>query len=508
MVPSANAVFTSSHELSGTLSKDTNAFFIGKTEIKGTFTGFPMKQVINSSIVQDMGGFPLIGACTIANLDTVIVAEDINITNANSLEELFFQYFDHITQYSDVDITTDNGLFLLGINQGHLNVSSNLNYAITTFVPLEIIPDIPTKFFLTATNNPLTMQCSGDFAVITTISNTGTITVEDRHGATLWTSTSPNNYLIIQDKKFSITQHPPLSLFPLNTLPSTVPLKLSISPADPQDIEITRLIENVSVALENFGEGTTSKIIKNINEFVTLIQTTSLVANGAMVFLHTNDTVTIDHSAQQFTSVGFARFNTLDITYDDSSSGPMLQANCTLISLGNHFYIPQAKRNSDGIVFPYELLIIWILALCVFIYVRFFLEPPIDIKRDESIKRYAVFFHIVVLIISFLLLDSEINSLFGISAFTLLFFQGFSAITGAFFLLELIIWVLGYILLAIPLQLLVYSTFRLLGIGTGGNGVRKAIGDLSIWVFCGLYLLLFINVVFSLIHLNSFFPMG
>jgi hypothetical protein len=143
-----------------------------------------------------------------------------------------------------------------------------------------------------------------------------------------------------------------------------------------------------------------------------------------------------------------------------------------------------------------------------FIYVRFFLEPPIDIKRDESIKRYAVFFHIVVLIISFLLLDSEINSLFGISAFTLLFFQGFSAITGAFFLLELIIWVLGYILLAIPLQLLVYSTFRLLGIGTGGNGVRKAIGDLSIWVFCGLYLLLFINVVFSLIHLNSFFPMG
>jgi hypothetical protein len=183
MVPSANAVFTSSHELSGTLSKDTNAFFIGKTEIKGTFTGFPMKQVINSSIVQDMGGFPLIGACTIANLDTVIVAEDINITNANSLEELFFQYFDHITQYSDVDITTDNGLFLLGINQGHLNVSSNLNYAITTFVPLEIIPDIPTKFFLTATNNPLTMQCSGDFAVITTISNTGTITVEDRHGA-------------------------------------------------------------------------------------------------------------------------------------------------------------------------------------------------------------------------------------------------------------------------------------------------------------------------------------
>jgi len=508
MFPSASAVFTSSHELSGTLSKDTNAFFIGKTEISGTFTGFPIEQLINSSILHDMGGFPLIGACSITNLDTVIVAEDINITNANSLEELFFQYFDHITQYSDVDITTDAGLFLLGINQGRLNVSSNLNYAVTTFIPLEIIPDTTTRFFLMVTNNPFAMRCKGDFAVLTTLSNTGTIKVKDRHGATLWSSTSPNNYLIIQNKEFSVTKHPPLSLLPLNSLASTVPLKLSISPADPPDIEITQLIENVSVALDNFGEGTTSEFINNINEFVTLIQATSLVANGAMVFLQTNDTVTIDHTMQQFTSVGFARFNTLGITYVDSSSGPMLQANCTLISLGNHFYIPQAKRTSDGIVFPYELFIIWILALCVFVYVRFFLKPPVDIKKDEIIKRYAVFFHIVVLIISFILLDSEINSLFGISAFTLLFFQGFSAITGAFILLELIIWVLGYFILAIPLQLIVYSAFRLLGIRKGGNGIRKAIGDLSIWVFCGLYILLFINIVFSLVHMNSFFPMG
>jgi hypothetical protein len=508
MVPSANAVFTSSHELSGTLSKDTNAFFIGKTQINGTFTGFPMKQLVNSSIVQDMGGFPLIGACTIANLDAVIVAEDINITNANSLEELFFHYFDHITQYSDVDITTDNGLFLLGINQGHLTVSSNLNYAITTFIPLEIIPDTTTRFFLTATNKPLTMQCSGDITVLTTISDTGTIRVKDRNGATLWTSTSPNNYLVIQEKKFSVTQHPPLSIFPLNDVSSTTPLKLSISPADPRDIDVTQLIENVSIALENFGEGTTSEFIKNLNELVTLIQATSLVANGAMVFLQTNDTVTIDHSEQQFISVGFARFNTLEITNVDSTSEPTIQADCTLISLGNHFYVPQAKRTSDGIVFPYELLIIWILALCVFIYVRFFLKPAVDIKRDESIKRYAIFLHIIVFIISFLLLDFEINSLFGISAFTLLSLQGFSAITGAFFLLELIIWVLGYIILAIPLQLLVYSALRLLRIGKGGTGIRKAIGDLSIWVFCGFYLLLFINILFSLIHLNSLFPLG
>jgi hypothetical protein len=81
-------------------------------------------------------------------------------------------------------------------------------------------------------------------------------------------------------------------------------------------------------------------------------------------------------------------------------------------------------------------------------------------------------------------------------------------IAGTFLLVELSIWVLGYLILAIPIQLLAYSGLRLLDIGKGGNGIRKAIGDLSIWVFCGLYLLLFMNIIFSLIHFNNLFPMG
>jgi hypothetical protein len=506
--PSATAIFASSHDLKGTLAKDTNAFFIGKTEISGTFTGYPMERLINSSFVQDMNAFPLIGASSITNLDTVIVAENIDITEATSLEELYLRYFDHITQYSNVDITTDNGMFLLGINKGSLSVSTDLNYAVSTFIPLEIIPNTTTRFFLTVTNNPLTMQCSGDFAVLTRLTDSGTIRVKDKHGATRWSGASPNNYLVIQDKKFSVTQHPPLSVFPLNAAASTAPLKLSISPADSKDIVIKQLIDNVSIAVKNLGGGDTSEFMNAINEFDTIIKASSLLANGAMVFLQTNDTVTIDHTTQRFSSVGFARFNTLDITSTGSSSGPTIQADCKLIFLGNHFYNPQAKRNTDGIAFPYELLIIWILALCVFIYIRFFLRPPIHKEKDETVKRYALILHIILLIIAVLFLDSEINDLFGISAFTALITQGFSMITGAFLLLELTIWILGYLILAIPIQLVAYSGLRLLGIGKGGNGIRKAIGDLSIWVFCGIYLLLCINIIFSLIHFNNLFPMG
>ncbi|MCX6671798.1 MAG: hypothetical protein NTX92_07765, partial [Euryarchaeota archaeon] len=250
------------------------------------------------------------------------------------------------------------------------------------------------------------------------------------------------------------------------------------------------------------------EFLRNINDLDNYIQTTSFIANGAMVFLRTNDSVTIDHSTQRFSSTGFVRFNTLDITKFGSSRGPSLQADSTLCYLGDHFYNPSAKRSIDGIAFPFELLFIWILALCIFVYIRFFLRPPVDITLDEKVRRYALYFHLVVLVIAFLLLDMEINLLFGISALTALLSQGFSMITGSFFLLEVVIWVFGYLILAIPLQLLSYAILRFLGIGKGGNGIWKAVGDLSIWMFCGFYLLLLCNILFSLIDFNSLFPLG
>ena len=81
-------------------------------------------------------------------------------------------------------------------------------------------------------------------------------------------------------------------------------------------------------------------------------------------------------------------------------------------------------------------------------------------------------------------------------------------ITAVFFALEILIWIFGYLILAIPLQLLSYAILRFLGIGKGGNGIWKAVGDFSIWLFSGLYLLLFINILFSVININSLFPIG
>jgi hypothetical protein len=508
IAPSATAIFPASHHLEGTLAIDTNTFFIGKTKIKGTFTGYPIEQLINSSIVSGMKAFPLVGACSISNLDSVIVAENINITAVTSFEDLYIKYYDHITRYVNVDITTDNGIVILGINQGSISVSSDLSYAVTTFIPLEIISDVTTRFFLTATSVPLTLQCSGDFAVLTQFSNTSAIRVKNKQGATLWSGASQNNYLVFEKKRFSVTQQPPLFLFPFDNATSDASLTLSVSPADPKDIRITQLIENISVQVKKIGEYNTSDFLNNTERFDTIIKTTSFDINGAMILLQTNDTVAIDGTPQRFFNVGFARFNTLDYSSPTSSLGPTIKADCNLVYLGDHFYNPQAKQSNDGTAFPYELLIIWILALCVFIYIRFFLRPAVHKEKDETVTRYALILHIILLIIAILLIDSEIYDLFGISAFTALAFQGFSMITGTLLFVELILWVLGYVILAIPVRILVSSGLRLLNIGKGGKGIGKAIGGLSVWVFCRLYLLLCMNIIFSVIHFSGIFPGG
>ena len=507
--PISSGLFTSSSEMKGTISPDTQGFFIGKTMINGTNTGYPMNLIINSSLVSDMEGFPFIGRNEITDVNSVIVAEDVDLTATTSIEELIALYYDHLTQYFDVDVVTEQGLFLLGVQNGEMFVSADLSYAVTTVINLDIIPEVSSRFLVSASHDPIHMQCTADFAVLTTLSNTSVIQIKDKNGNIRWSGGSQNDYIILQDISFSLTQHPPLSLFPLDYSQQNQTLALSISPAAPDEIMIRHLIENVSHSVEsNLHNNTTAIFIDNLNELENIIRTASFVANGAIVFLQTNDTITIDQSTQQFSSVGFVRFNSLEITDLDSSSGLTIHGDCMLTFLGDHFYIPQAKDSADGIRFPYELIFLWILGVLVFIYVRFYKRPAINTEKDEKIGHYALYIHFFILVLTFLLLDIEVSSIFGISALTAFIGQGLSFTAGIFFIVEAIIWVLGFFILAIPIQLLSYSLLHLQGIGKGGNGIWKAVGDLTIWVFCGLYLLLYLNILFSVVGFQNIFPMG
>jgi hypothetical protein len=352
------------------------------------------------------------------------------------------------------------------------------------------------------------MHCSGDFTVLTGFSNTSMIRVQDAQGTILWKGTANNTYLVFQQDAFSVIQQPPLFFFPLDISPSTDSLAISLAQADPQDISLERLITNVSTEVQNLEGYNTTEIVGTFAALDDFISVTSLATNGAMLLLQTNDTLTIDNTTQQFSSVGFARFTTLDVTDMRSSEGLNVQGDCSLVFLGDHFYNPQAKSSSRGTAFPFELLFLWIVALCVFLLLHVFIKPDTNEQRTNTMKRYAFALQFILLFLAILLFDNEVNSQFGISAFTALFTLGYSLITGVLILVELIIWVLGFVLLALPVQILVNSGLRFFGIGKEGKGIGRGIGFLSIWVFCGLYLLLIMNTIISLFHLNIVFPTG
>lgn len=495
--------------IEGTLHNTTTVLFSGKTSITATFTGCQMSSLFNTSITEGMNAFILLGGNTLPSLSTVIVAEDIDITQASTLEELYQQYADHITQYTNVKIVTDTGLFLLEYPaDGTIDIRSNAAYAVSSSLSL-MLDQTAIPFFLVATQTSLAFDFSGDFAVLAQPYTNATITVQDQHGKNLWSGHSTNNYLIIQDQHFQITQQPPLYLFPLNPKDSLAPpLSFSVTPAEPSSINLPDLLDSVSAQAAHFTTINISRALKSIQESNTIISSAGLIANGAMIVANTNDSIMIDRSLQSFKEFGFVRFHDLTVTYPQVNSGPAIQGTYSLVFLGDHFYNPQAKSTANGIVFPYGLLIVWIIALAVFVYIRFFLRPEVDEQRDKTIKWYAVGIHIGLLILAFLLLDWEVSSQFGASALTSLTSQGVSMITGLFFGLELLIWALGYALVAIPLRLLVNSVLRVLHIGKGGRGIGAGLGDFSIWMFAAFYLLLFINIIISTFHLSNLFATG
>ncbi len=502
------AIFSSPYTLQGTLSANTTTFFLGKTSITGNSTGSPMEQMVQSPLVEEMNAFPLIGTCTFAKLNTVFVAKNIDISKTSSLEDLYTLYSTHITEYTDVTITAENGVFLLGVNHGAMHVSTKLPYAVSTFLPFEIFPNVATRFFLTASVTPVTAHCSGDFTVLTGVSNTSIFQIQDTNGAIQWSGTANNTYLVFQQNTFTVTQHPPLFVFPVPIDTSNKSFAVSLVPAASQDIVTAQLITNISDIISHLRGFDTTEITETFTELDEFIATTSLVANGAMVLFQTNDTVLIDHTPQHFSDGGFVRFITLDITNVGSSDALSITGDSSLVFLGNHFYNPQAKSSTAGTAFPFELLVLWIAALCVFLSVHLLLRPTIDEQKTYRMKRYAFVLQFILLVIGILLLDSEVNSQFGISAFTALFTHGFSSITGIFLLVELIIWVVGFLIFGLPVQLLVNSGLQAYGIGKEGRGIGRGIGFLSIWIFCGFYLLLLMNVILSLISVNIFSSVG
>ncbi|MCK5459414.1 MAG: hypothetical protein KAI20_05945, partial [Thermoplasmatales archaeon] len=339
-----------------------------------------------------MNIFPLFGSSTFKDIKNVSIV-DTQTTDIESLEDIANLEENNVTQFSNVHIIAEEGPFLLAINQGNIHVQSDLSYAISSIISLDISESNTNQFLVVLTTSRMNTQFLGESAYLVPSSNNSNIFVKDSTGNKVWSGSSTNTIFLIEDEDFTFIQDSSFYLFPILSEETYETAKLSISPSGSHFIDISSLLEEVTDATSGFGD--ISDISGSIQGFETIISAASAMVNGGMILIDIDDTFSVDGSSQTFSNVGFARGNTFDVTISSDTHTPTIAGDYKLIFLGDHLYNSQAKESENGVAFPFLLVIVWVVAIALFILFRFYfrlLQPllikkEIDEKLDTTIKK-------------------------------------------------------------------------------------------------------------------------
>jgi len=511
-VTSASAhILSSDAHLEGTLNPDTIAFFVGKTDISGDFGGFQVDESLSpktTTFFESMTTTPIFGSSILKGIDKVIIVDIDDIESYYSIDDIFSMQEDNIYNFSHVTITTDSGSFILGSENGNMEVESKIDYAISGIFSFEVTPGEFVSSLVVITTSQLKMNATGELFVLMQLSDSGNISIKDSAEDVIWKGDATNKIFLIEDTSFSVTQNSTIYPFPLSSQNEYNPIKLSVSPADSKSCNLSSLLDKISSSTLSFGGMYLSNLSDNMQIFGEFLSTTSAVVDGAMVLARTNDTFIIDGTSQTFSEFGFVRSDNLNVVISSvgGEPAPQVTGECKLIFLGDHFYTAQAKDSEKGIAFPVIIVVIWGIAVVLYLLLHFYLKKEINGQYDKKIKTYALIFHIAALITAFILMDQEISYQFGISAIDSIINQGVSITLVIFIILELIIWGIGFVCFAIPIRMITNSILRMFGIEKGGKRIGKGVGAIFIWVFCAFYIKLFINIALSMIDLRNFIP--
>ena len=490
----------------GVIGSDTNAFFIGKTSFSGSFSGYSLDTFFEDSTLEEIDAFPLIGRCELKDIESVKII-DVQSYNFSEFDISSF-LSDGIVEYYDVNLITDDSPFALGVSNGSLTVDSNLAYAVSGLMNYEVSQqNIP--FVFTLSSSDIQLSYSGDICPLMSFpgASVGTVNIENKNGLTLWDGDPTNKLFIIEDESFTIELDSAVSLFPLSTNDEFSSAEFSVTPADFGDVDISALINEVSAMTSEIGIGSISDFSDSISGFEDIISAVSQVANGAMILMNSNDTLVVGGSQQKLSGIGFARINSMDVTVESSDGlyETQISGLSRMILLSDHLYTVQAPESENGIAFPLAILAVWVLAIGLFILFRFYFKKEFFKIEIKNLKTFALIFHIIALVLAFILMDREISFQFGVSALDALLGQGFTLILGIFVVVELILWILGYFALSIPMRIISQSALKLFGIKKEGKGIAKGVGALFIWVFAAFYVKLLVNVILSFINPGDMF---
>jgi hypothetical protein len=507
-------------QLTATTPIDTMLIAIGYTKLNGEITGIdgstfienfseglPITEYLQTQYNLNLNTlriYPLISHTTIPNISKITVI-DLENSDLSSFDDLIDFYTNNINIYENVHLTLQDGLFIYGTPQQTHSINHVFDNAISGIISLPLDENFSSSFLAMITQQPLNITFSTTPSFIIQTTEQGQLTLTSSDNRILRQGSQINTLLIIEDATITLQQNPPVYLYPIDATTSpTQDIILNISPADSPLSDIPQLLNEIQSTVSTFDNSSSFGL--PIEGFDNILDAAASVVNGAVILINTNDTLQIDHTTQHIQDIGLFRGDTYQLTISPKEQQTMITGNFRLIFLGDHLYTAQAPNSDNGITFPWIILIIWIVAIIVLIYTKFYQKN----KPTETEEKYypfplPLFIHILLLILTFILIDLEISFQFGISAISTLFGTGINEIFALALIIQLIMWIIGYILLTIPTRIILKTLFPyLIHDTTTTKKLANGISLLTIWIFTALYLKLIINIL--LLYLGQQLP--
>jgi hypothetical protein len=432
-----------------------------------------------------------------------------------------------ISTFSDISIIVESESFFSGIViNGTASIKSKitLDPAISALLNIKMENNNITALIVgTETNSTVKIDYTSSFSLLGTYSQEENtlqhIIIKDSDGNIIWDNyLGKENVVLVNDTKFFITYSSSFLVFPLSYGNKPVNFHLKLSPSDKtfDIVSLLTLISDKFSKMTGGGNQPPESMFKPIETLQPIISSVSSFLNGGLIIIGEKDTLNIDGTEQEFKKLLLAKGDSIDISllYDEieDKKYASIKGESSIVFLGDHLYTSQAKESENGLpptVIPIFIILLWIVAIIVFILFKFFIKREVNEFLTEKLKRSAFLIHIFLIIIAFILLDMEISYQFGISILSSLILlpQGanISLISlGIISGIQLTIWGISALIFALPIRAIVNSILSFFGIGKEVKGIGKGVGVIFIWIFGTIYLKIFANI-FIMILLNSGF---
>ena len=515
-------LFTPSVNLQATFSDSSIIITIGETSLSGTLHGYDAGSLFEELIPEDFSnesfnmsgleGFidrslldhlhiiPLLSSALIADVEKITL---INTTLFEQLSENISDPMELLTQfriYEDVTIQIGQGMSLFGLENTTVEVSCNAPYALSGSFEFPIDDEMTLSVIGMLTQQASSLHYNGSHCILYSVLDSTTITLMDSEGTIVAKNSGPEYFFYLEDSNLIIQDTSPLHLYPINDS-GTTRIKVMTRPADSSIADITSfiaLLDETQLGEQKFDlpfDLENDSIIQN------MITTINPISNGIILMMNSTS-FNLNQQAFDNQSFVFSRAEQIEMAIDTTQDQPkQITGDAQLVFLGSHFYAPQASDDNHGLFIPLLPVLFWIFAIAFFVAVKRYPLPKVNKSLDEKLKLYGLIIHIIMLIISFILLDLIISTYFSLSFLTSLLNQSFYLVALGFLAFQLFLWTLGYIFCSFPLHYIFKILFRFIGIKKSGNEIGKGISSLGIPLFAGFYIILFLNILLFFIDI-------